>query len=367
MKDSPVARIAVIAVVALLIVGGATIGVALILKNTNSASASHNSAGNVNVPVSALAANANGTAGFFDGAGGAGRSDAVKIAINGLLAVPAGDHYEAWLVNSANNQAVALGTLAAQGQVYALNYAGNGTNLLGEGNTLEITLEHGEVSTPTGKVLLTASFPAHAFSYLQHLLVSYSSTPQHSGLLVGLYSQAQALDSVAQQLTAFAAQPNTPALQCTLQSMLDIVEGKSGAHYKPLPANCAGVQLTNAGDGFGLLGKGGYVAQAQAQVELLGSQSDATLNMQVHERHVGYALTDMQAWLTTLDQDAARLLSNPSSPTGAQDIVTLADQDLYGLNNPSKGANNYAPGQAGATVAYIHGQYMAALVLAPAS
>lgn len=366
MKDSPVARIAVIAVVALLIVGGVTIGVALILKNTNSAGAPHSSAGNANVPVSALAANANGTVGFFDNTPGSGHTDAVKIAINGLLAAPAGDRYDAWLVNSTSSAAVALGTLAAQGQVYALSYTGNGTNLLGEGNTLEITLEHGAVSAPSGKVLLTASFPTHAFSYLQHLLVNYSSTPQHSGLLVGLYSQALSLDSVAQQLAAFAAQRNTPALQCAQQSMLDIIEGKSGARYKPLPATCAGLGVANAGDGFGLLGAGGYVAVAQAQVELLGSQPDATINMQVHERHIGYALTDMHAWLTTLDQDAARLLSNPSSTTGAQEIVTLADQDLYGLDNPSKGANNYAPGQAGATVAYIHGQYMAALVLAPA-
>lgn len=216
-------------------------------------------------------------------------------------------------------------------------------------------------------MLLTAAFPPLAFVDIRHLLASYSSTPQQTGLLVGLYEQAQALNTVAGQLSGFASQHNAQALQCGAQGLLDIIEGKSGAHYQPLSSACASLHISSAGDGFGLLGNNGYVALSQAQVSLAANQSDATVNIKVHERHVSYALQDMQGWLTTLDQDALHLLNNPGMTSSVPAIVTLANHDLYGVDLNHDGSIDYVPGEAGATIAYIHGQYMAALVLAPAS
>ncbi len=359
-------RFALIAAAVVLVIAIISVGAVVLLKNTNlGTSAPHDNAGNV--PVASLAANANGTVSFVDAPGGSGHTDAVKLAISGLLAPPSGDQYTAWLVNSSSKQAFKLGTLTNTSQVYSLNYNGNNTNLIAEGDTIEITLEQGAVSAPTGKTLLSAAFPPQAYTYIRHLLASYSTTPQQTGLLVGLYEQAQALNSAARQLPTFASQHNTQALQCAAQNLLDIIEGKSGAHYRPLASACASLGISSTGDGFGLLGNNGYMALSQSQISLAANTSDATVNIKVHERHVSYALQDMHDWLTALDSDALRLLNNPGAAAGVPDIVTLANHDLYGVDLNHDGSIDYVPGEAGATIAYIHGQYMAALVLAPAS
>ena len=359
-------RIALVIALVLLVIAGVTIGAALILNNTTTpASPPHISAGNL--PPSSLAANATGTVGFIDQPGGIGHSNSVKLLINGLQSPPAGSWYAAWLVDTASGQATVLGTLSRQGSSYILNYTGNNTNLLGVGNQVEITLEHSSANSPEGTVLLTGAFPAHAFIYIRHLLVSFTGTPGNTGLLVGLYSQALALNTLAQQLPGFAAQHNAPAVQCLAQGMLDIIEGKTGTHYRPLPTTCADLHITGAGDGHGLLGSNGYISAAGAQIALAATQSDATINIQVHRRHVGYALDDMHGWLTTLDQDMLALLNNPGATSGIPAIVALADHDLHGVDLNHDGSIDYVPGEAGATIAYIHGQYMAGLVLAAPS
>jgi hypothetical protein len=357
-------RIALVIAGILLVIAGITIGASLIVKST---AQNPPPIKPQNAPASQLAANATGTVSFIDQPGGTGHSDAVKLAINGLLNPPAGSWYAAWLVDTTSSQTVSLGTLSLQGQTYMLDYTGNNTNLLDQGNEIEITLEHSSANSPSGPVLLTGTFPTQAFVYVRHLLVSYPTTPGHTGLLVGLYTQAQALNSVAQQLPGYASQHNIPAIQCLAQSILDIIEGKAGARYKPLSSACSSLHITNTGDDYGLLGSSGYVAVSQAQVALAATQPDATINIQVHQRHVGYALVDMKGWLTTLDQDTLNLLNNPSVTSGIPAIVTLADHDLYGVDLNHDGIIDYVPGEAGATIAYVHGQYMTGLVLASPS
>ena len=79
------------------------------------------------------------------------------------------------------------------------------------------------------------------------------------------------------------------------------------------------------------------------------------------------ALADMQGWLATVQQDALTLLNTPNNSAKAQEIVTLADHSLQGVDINGDGSIDYVPGEAGATIAYIHGQYMAGLILAPNS
>src|SRR5437763_3985623 len=90
--------------------------------------------------------------------------------------------------------AASIGKLAARNQSFTLSYASNGVNLIGAGDTIEITLEHGAVSLPTGKVLLSAAFPPRALVYVRNLLVSFATTPGRTGLLVGLLEQSPTLN-----------------------------------------------------------------------------------------------------------------------------------------------------------------------------
>ena len=141
-----------------------------------------------------------------------GQTNALSIKIANLPVPPSGSAYYAWLVNRQTERVLALGTLNQNGQTYSLSYqslgptaAEPGINLLTLGTLLEITLEQGNVLLPTGKVVLSGTFPPESFVHVGHLLVSYPDAPGKIGLLVGAETQTQLLLAEAQALQAAAA------------------------------------------------------------------------------------------------------------------------------------------------------------------
>lgn len=221
--------VVIAALLVIVVAGGVVLSLALLQKN--------NAASNP-------AANANGQITFLDGPNGTDKTDALNITINGLNAAPAGFQYDAWLVNVAAEQSISLGTLTAHNGTFSLVFSGNGgggqpgTNLLSEGNQVEITMEQGNVNLPTGKVILLATFPPKAFVHIKHLLFSFPTTPGKIGLLVGLLVQTQLLSAQALALQSIAAQANPAAVRCVAQSIVDIAEGQLGPHSQALPASC---------------------------------------------------------------------------------------------------------------------------------
>ena len=358
-------RSALIAVCVLVLIAGMSIGAAAIIKNTNfgnTATTTGNSQNRSAPGNSALATNANGVVNFIDATGGSGHSNAITISVSSLQTPPSGSEYDAWFLDTSTKHALALGALTFKDQAYTLTYSDNGANLVGLGNEIEITLEHGAATAPAQNVLLSAIFPTQAFVYVRHMLYSYTTTPGHVGLLVGLIEQARLLHSVTHVLTA---NPDAITTRCIAQAALDIMEGKAGADYKALPANCSVAGLAGTGDGFGLLGADGYIAVTQAQDLLANSQPDTTSLIHEHSRHVTFGLQDMNTWLTTAQQDALALLSNPANSAKAQELATLANHALYGVDINGDGKIDYVPGEAGATISYQHGQFMTAMVLSP--
>jgi hypothetical protein len=305
---------------------------------------------------------ATGVVDFLDSQNSQGHTDALRININGLPTPPSGSQYDAWLVNDQSESIVSLGTLTASGQTFTLNHEANGTNLLGLGNKLEITLEQGTVNSPTGEVILVAIFPPKAFIHIRHLLLSFPSTPGKIGLLVGLQSQTQLLDAQALLLQSVVASHNTTGTQCVAQSMIDLIEGTHGSHYSPLPALCALQNVREVDDGFGILGgngyhsSNGYLALSAAHASLAATQPDATDNIRLHASQVETAVTNIKGWLTTVDQDVVNLLAQPTDTAKVQEIVTLTDHAYNGINTS---------GEAGARTAYQDGQLMATLSLIP--
>jgi len=292
----------------------------------------------------------------------------VTISATGLAAPPAGSQYDAWLIDTQNERLTALGTLTLdKNGTSSFKFADGNNNLLSLGNKFEITLEKGAAPLPTGQVILSATFPPHAFIHIKHLLFSFPNTPGKIGLLVGLVDQAQKLSSASQLLQSIVASHNTTANQCAAQSIIDIVEGSQGSHYQPLANQCSLASIAEVGDGYGLLGTGGYIANGEAHATLAATQTDTTPNIRVHARHVGICLENMKGWITTIDQDALALLNNPTNTAKVQEIVTLANHALNGVDTNGDESIDPVPGEGGAATAYFHGQLMAALVLAPGS
>jgi hypothetical protein len=272
------------------------------------------------------------------------------------------------MVDTQSEQPTSLGTLIKnQDGTYTAKSTNGQHNILGLGNKVIVTLEQGTVSVPTGQVLLSATFPPKAFVHIKHLLFSFPDTPGKIGLLVGLTDQSQKLSSASQLLQSLSASQNSTAIQCAAQSIIDIAEGTPGSHYQQLANQCASANIAEVGDGYGLLGAGGYIANGEAHASLAATQTDTTVSIRVHAGHVAICLENMKGWITTIDQDAQALLNNPTDTAKVQEIVTLANHAYNGFDANGDGSIDPIPGEGGAVTAYFHGQLMAALVLAPGS
>lgn len=345
-------NVLIAALIVLLVAAGSTIGFTLLWQKGTAAPAP------------------SGQVTFFDSLNGppGGQTDALNFVAHGLDAPLAGFHYAAWFINYETEAITPLGTLSASGQTYVLSYTGassNGTgspNLLGGGNKFEITLEQGAVNVPAGKVILVDTLPLKASAHIQHILVSYPETPGKIGLLVGVLEQTHLLSIQAAVLQNAAASRNTAAIACAAQSLIDVIDGKQGPHYQPLAATCASQNVTQTGDGFGLLGKG-YLIGAAEHATLAISQPDATNAMRLHARLMNIALSNITEWVTTIEQDALHLRGNPADLTPVQEIVRLADNAYHGVDANSDGQIDPVAGEAGALTAYLQGQLMATLSL----
>jgi hypothetical protein len=344
-------RMALFAALILLLLVAASVGASVFLKkNTLSVRAS-----------------VNGQVLFLDGQNSTGHTDALNMRITGLQLPPSGFQYDAWLVNEQAEQSVPLGTVLAKDGAFTLNFAGDGhhTNLLGTGNKIEITLEQGDVKLPTGKVILAGTFPPLAFEHIKHLLFSSPPIPGQIGVLVGLQEQTQLLNAQALALHNIAASGNAFAIQCMAQSLIDIIEGAHGPHFRQLSGPCVFLNITATGDGFGLLGPNSYVGRAAEHASLAATQPDATDNIRKYAREVEIAINNIKGWVTTIEQDGLNLLTDPNNTTHVQEMVTLSDQAHHGVDIDGDAQVNPVPGEAGAIMAYLYGQLMATLPLVP--
>ncbi len=306
-----------------------------------------------------------GQAVFFSSQPG-GTTDALSITAQHLATLPAGAQYMGWIINDQSENILGLGSLTEKNQTWSLSFNAGSTNLLEAGDKLEITQEQGRVKAPTGSIILIGAFPVKSFAHIDHLLVAFPLTPGKIGLLAGLVGQTHLLDIQAAILQNAAPNQNSDVVQCVAQSMLDIIEGQHGSHYHPLSANCARQNVTAIGDGYGLSGNSGYIVGAEQHASYALAQPDATSAMHRHAALMDTALANVTGWLTTIEQDALKLQTDPTNLTAIQQIVTLADYAYHGVDANDNGQIDPIAGEAGALMAYVQGQLMATLSLSPA-
>jgi serine/threonine-protein kinase len=305
----------------------------------------------------------NGQVTFFTSQNGPeGQTDALRIVVHSLQVLPTGSEYAAWLVNQDTEAITALGALTVKNQTGSLVYSETSGNLLNLVDKLEITQEQGAVEAPAGKVILMGTFPLKSFSHIEHVLVKFPPAPGNVGLLVGVLEQTHLLDIQAAVLQSATDARNTDAVGCAAQNIVNIIEGNHGSHYQQLAEICAIQNVTAAGDGSGLLGKG-YLIGAEEHAGYATGQPDATSAMHVHAALMDVALSNISAWVTTIDQDALLLRTQPTNLSKVEEIVKLADVAYHGVDANGDGQIDPVAGEAGALTAFQQGQLMATLSL----
>lgn len=322
-------------------------------------------------PASSPKITVTGQVSFFDNQNSiAGNTDALKITTSGLSDPPSGSQYNAWLLDTENEQILSLGTLSKSGKSFVLTYNQAGKNLIGQGNQVEITQEQqGQPSEPSGKPLLSAAFPPRAFVHIRHLLTKFPTTPGQIGLLVGLLNETQKLNAQAALLQNNVGSGAGQIRQCIAQSMIDIIEGKNGADYSAMSDWCAAQNIMEIGDGFGLLDSGnaangqGYLATASQHAALAANQADATDLIRNQAKKVEVSTDNIKALVQAIKGDVVKLLSNPSDTSQVAEIVSRSDRAYHGFDQNGNGIIEPIMGEAGAVTAYTQGQLMATLTL----
>lgn len=296
------------------------------------------------------------------------QTDTISVTIKGLKAPPHGSQYDVWLFDEQGEHIHLMGALNARGNNFVLNFAQpDRGNLFGEGNEVIVTQETANVLSPTNKPLLIARFPPLAFIHIKHLLYQFDGAPQGTALLVGLQEQASLVNEQAQTLQQVSGENNTMAVHCVAQNLLNLLEGDQGPNFQQLPAECQQNDLTQPGDGFGLLGQNsGYIEMAAAHASLAATAPDATPTIKMHATKVENALSNIKGWLTTVDNDALVVLNHPDDGASIQEIVTKASNAFNGMNTKNNNLADPAPGDAGVATALLQGRLMASLVLQPA-
>lgn len=304
---------------------------------------------------------------FSSSPSGHEQADSINITVQGLKAPPSGSHYDAWLIDEQVEHTQLIGPLNAHGSNFILDLTQPGGNLLGEGDEITVTQEISNVLSPTNKPLLSARFPPLAFMHIRHLLYHFDDAPGGTALLIGLQEQASLVNQQAQFLQE-ASQENSSAaaIRCEAQNLVNLLEGDQGEHAQPLSEGCQLTNITAPGDGYGLLGqKSGYIEGAAAHTSLAATASDATSAVKTHAPKVESALNNVKGWLTTVDNDALKVLNHPDDNASIQQIATLSSYALKGKNVTQSNLADPAPGEAGVATVLLQGRLMASLTLRP--
>jgi hypothetical protein len=320
-------------------------------------------------PAPSVSTVASGQVKFFDSQTSvAGNTDALSIIATGLSDPLSGSQYNAWLIDTVNEQVLSLGTLSKAGKSFTLTFNQPGKNLLGQGNEVEITQEQrGQANEPSGNLILSAKFPPQAFVHIRHLLTKFPTTPNQVGLLVGVLNETQEVNAQAAILQNSLGNGEGHVRQCLAQSIIDIIEGTNGADYSALSSWCMAQNITQAGDGFGLLDAGvsatshGYLATAVQHAVLAANQPDSTDLIRNRARKVEVSIANIKALLEEIKGDAIKLLSNPSDTSQVAEIISRSDHAYHGFDQNGNGIIEPILGEAGAITAYTQGQLMATL------
>ncbi len=299
--------------------------------------------------------------------GQANNTNSLSISTSGLEPAPAGNHYAAWMIDEETEHISPLGILVQKGPAFVGNFQHDSVNVLSMGNRLEITQESAQTTLPTGRVILSAHFPALALVHIKHLLLSFPGTPGNVGLLVGMRGQVQQLYNQTQLLKNGG---NEERVSCVAQSVINVIEGSRSEQSRTLePAICAKEHVMGVDDGYGLLGNknNGYVPAAAMHASLAATQPDTTDTIRMHAQQVIDATDNLTVWLKAIDQDAQSLLANPDDTNRAHDMLILSERALNGIDPNHNGHVDPVKGEAGANSAYLAGQAMAGLTLLSAA
>lgn len=347
--------IALIAILALIIIGGTLGAIFLLTKGNTNQAASGNGGNRV----------------FFQD--GTLHNDQLRINLQNIAPPPDGQTYFAWLRDT-TQQTQPLGALSAQNGNVSFVYQGDSkhTNLISITQGILITTEDiGKTpQVPSDHKVYQASFDPQFLDGLKYLLYATPGLPDQQSIVATILDTLHSIDDKAGSIADSLNHDNVLVMRQATR-IIELLDNSQQAQKSgDLPAQYPS-QIAVA---IGLLSsptQPGYLDILDTQLKQLEPLVAHNTNAQQHLTNIKSALGDLRDWLKTMhDYDVQLLqaasLQDPKISSTVFQLKQISVDSFTGRTIPPNASPQPVPGSAGAQQAYTEAQYMATLDLQPA-
>ena len=303
-----------------------------------------------------------GVLGFNSEAGQFGNQ--VMLYVTGLTPPSQDMNYEAWLLGPETRRSIGVLDVGSGGEGELTFADENGENLLAAFERFEITLEPSPDSNPlpTGDAVYSGAVPAEPLAHIRHLLTAFGRTPDGGGLVTNLMKHARLIAESTEALLDAQRATDLDAMKHEAEGLVNLIEGEGGEHFGDLDGDD---EVTNPGDGFGLLPgaqNAGYIQTAIEHARYSAGTATATDNIMHQEQYFEAAAQNLGGWAAQL-RDAALSIVESEDLSAAEpyveQVITLAERFLSGQDADQDGSVEPIQDEGGAETALYYALRMA--------
>jgi hypothetical protein len=247
----------------------------------------------------------------------------------------------------------------------------DGLNLLTLYDKVDVTIEPKPDTNPAPSGLIAYSFtlPAEGLTHVRYLLSSFPAAPDEKPLIQGLYSEVQQLNELAKEIgTSYRSGDKANALQKSEEALI-LLAGAQSSDRK----DWNGDGKVATADPYGLLLNGksfGYIQSVSVEADYAANTAGATQYMLENGNVVKTCAQNLTLWTPQLRSLLLTILTSDTEADvskATDDLVTLANQLLNGMDQDNNGKIGAVPGECGAKTTFEYAYYMADMPLFPVS
>jgi hypothetical protein len=297
--------------------------------------------------------------------------DQASLITQAMPAPPAGNRYEVWLVNSSERLSLGILSVGGEGKGTLIFDDPQKRNLLANYGGVEVTVASNEGSESNGseRVAYAYTLPESGLGYLRGLMVAFPATPEQIGLIHGLTRNAEELERAAMEMLSAHESGNEAGVKENAESMLNLLVGDQNRDYHK-DWNGDG-QVTDPGDGYGLLLNGdqlGYIQAVYSHSDYAVNSAGASRNMIVNGEDVKTCTQNLARWSPELRDQLLAIFNAPTlseMDTEIQRSAGLAEQILNGIDLNENTRVEPIADECGVLVTYESTYHMADMPLLP--